>query len=82
MRTQDGELKEAKFAIMTFTKRFPDVKAVHLQMGKKMEGGTHKVLSGLAHQMRDYLIVNGMDHDYCGNLSSILEVEADFQSRL
>ena len=40
------ELKAAKFAIMTFTKMLPDAKVVHLQMNK-MEGGTHKVLSGL-----------------------------------
>ena len=47
------ELKEAMFATMTFTKMFPVVKVVHLQMGnmvafsyiKKMEGTHNKVIS-------------------------------------
>ena len=42
------KLKVAKFAIMTFTKMFPDVKVVHLKMDNmvalsyiKKSGGTH-----------------------------------------
>ena len=87
------ELKAAKLAIMTFTKMLPDVKVVHLRMNnmvalsyiKKMGGGEggitqNTVLSELAKEIWDYLIVNGITFtvEY---LPGILSVEADFQSR-
>lgn len=64
------ELKAGKFAIMAFTKMFPEVKVAYLQMDnvvalsyiKKMEGVGYpqKVLSGLFKQIWDYLIINGI----------------------